>query len=179
MTARASVRERNVPGPYLDPVVVAVHVEEQVVINQGADGTQVTCSDAAERVSALLHRWTPDGLVRPLLADSGQHIQVVQPVMGDIAYAVLFTTSGGLSVTLSQAATPAISPAGGAAPQTVTLTCATAGAAIFYTVDGKTPTPLAGTLYTAPISVAAACTLKAAAYLAGYLTSETATQAYT
>lgn len=63
-------------------------------------------------------------------------------------------------------AAPAFSPAGGtySAGQTVTITSATSGATIRYTTDGSTPTATTGTLYTAPISISAAATLKAIAY---------------
>lgn len=54
-------------------------------------------------------------------------------------------------------------PASGAHPQTVTLTCAVAGVEIRYTTNGSTPTS-SSTLYSAPISVAAALTLKAIAF---------------
>ncbi len=49
---------------------------------------------------------------------------------------------------------------------TVTLTCATTSAAIYYTTDGSTPTNSNGTLYSAPFSFfpGASTTLKAVAY---------------
>lgn len=66
--------------------------------------------------------------------------------------------------TASAVATPVFSPAAGAytAPQTVTLSCATASSAIYYTLDGSTPTA-AGTLYTTPITVDKSMTIKALA----------------
>lgn len=171
LTARADVRESGLPGPYLDPVYLLVHIEESVLVNQSAQGTQKACSDVAERVMALLHRWTPDGRARPMLCGDGG-IQPADPQFGDRAYDVTVRTAGGFDPELSQVATPTADPAAGAAPQTVELACATAGAAIFYTLDGKFPSPTAGTLYSAPIEVATAATLKAAAYLAGYLNSD-------
>jgi len=50
-------------------------------------------------------------------------------------------------------ATPSISPAGGVAPQLVTLACATEGADIYYTLDGSTP-DATDTLYTVPFNLA-------------------------
>jgi hypothetical protein len=90
-------------------------------------------------------------------------------------------TAGGLYVAGSTVATPVAAPSSGAVPQTVTLTCATPGAAIFYTTDGKQPSPLgaSSTLYTAPIGIASAATLKARAWLAGYTASSTLTASYT
>jgi hypothetical protein len=145
MSPRADVKNPNVSKPVLDPIVITIHVEEAVLINQSTQGTQKHCSDVAERVAALLHWWTPDGRQSPLLAGAGA-LQAVEPVIGDVAYAAILRATGGLSVTLSQVATPTSSPDGGATPATVTLACATAGAAIFYTLDGKHPSPTAGTL---------------------------------
>ncbi|MBR6016012.1 MAG: chitobiase/beta-hexosaminidase C-terminal domain-containing protein, partial [Prevotella sp.] len=60
--------------------------------------------------------------------------------------------------------TPTFSPDGGTytSPQSVTISCATAGAAIYYTTDGSTPT-VSSTKYTAPVTVSESLTLKAIA----------------
>jgi hypothetical protein len=178
LSPRADVKDKGLPGPYLDPIRLAVHVEESVLINQSTSGTGKHASDIAERISALIHRWVPDGQSRPVLADN-PHIQAVEPAIGDRAYSVAFSFAAGLSVSLSTVATPVAVPASGAAPQTVALTCATGGAAIFYTLTGAFPSPTAGTLYTAAVSVPTACTLRAKAYLAGYLASAELTIVFT
>jgi len=76
-------------------------------------------------------------------------------------------------------ATPAISPAGGTFKyaQTVTITDLTAGAIIYYTSDGTTPTA-SSTKYTAPVSVASSLNLSAVA-VEGGASSAIATQTYT
>jgi hypothetical protein len=73
---------------------------------------------------------------------------------------------------LSRVATPAFSPAAGAyaGAQTVTLSCATSGAAIYYTTDGSTPAA-SSTKYTAPISISASTQLQALAVEAGMANS--------
>jgi hypothetical protein len=177
LTARAEIKD-SIPGPYLGNIGLTIHVEESVLINKGASGTQKPCSDVAERVAARLHRWTPDTASRPILATGGG-IQVVAPAIGDMAYAVTLSTAAGISVAIATCATPAASPSSGAHPQTVTLSCATPGAAIFYTLDGKFPSPTGGTLYLTPVTVSSACTLKAAAWLAGLLTSDVLSVSYT
>lgn len=52
-------------------------------------------------------------------------------------------------------------------PQTVTLQCSTPGATIRYSLDGTTPGPDDGTLYTGPITVDKLTTLVAVAFSSG------------
>lgn len=80
----------------------------------------------------------------------------------------------------TQAATPAFGvPAGTySAPQTVGLSCATAGASIYYTTDGSTPTA-SSALYTAPITVSSTQTIQAIAVKTGMTNSIVASAAYT
>lgn len=60
--------------------------------------------------------------------------------------------------------TPTFSPDGGTftSPQSVTISCATERATIYYTIDGTTPTA-SSTQYTEPITVSESLTLKAIA----------------
>jgi len=78
------------------------------------------------------------------------------------------------------AATPVASPAAGkyTSVQTVTLTDATQGAAIYYTTDGSTPTT-SSAVYSAPINVAATQTIQAIALASGGSVSPMASSAYT
>ncbi|MCM2273465.1 MAG: polysaccharide lyase family 7 protein [Candidatus Didemnitutus sp.] len=95
------------------------------------------------------------------------------------------TATRALSLTVeaaaTQVATPVFSPAGGTytAPQSVALSTATSGAQIRYTIDGTTPSPTYGTLYTGPGTVGASMTIKAIAYKSGLLDSAIATATYT
>jgi hypothetical protein len=75
-----------------------------------------------------------------------------------------------VAVTLpGHVAPPAFTPAPGTygSARSVTLTSATAGASFRYTLDGTTPTPTTGTLYSGAIAVNSTATLKAIAYKAG------------
>ena len=62
--------------------------------------------------------------------------------------------------------------------QTVTITSATPGADIHYTLDGDDPTD-ADTLYTGPVTVDVSLTLKARGYKSGYGTSHVGSKVYT
>ena len=78
------------------------------------------------------------------------------------------------------AATPTFSPVPGTytSAQSVSLQDTTAGATIYYTLDGSTPTT-SSTVYTAPIPVSTAATIKAMAAAGGFSNSAIATGAYT
>ena len=78
------------------------------------------------------------------------------------------------------AATPAFSPGGGTytSSQTVTVTDTTAGANIYYTTNGTTPTT-ASTVYTGPITVSSSEKLEAIAVASGFTNSPVGSATYT
>ncbi len=78
------------------------------------------------------------------------------------------------------AATPTFSPAGGtySTVQSVTISDSTAGATIYYTTDGSTPTT-SSTVYSGPITVNTSKTLKAIAAAPGLLNSAVGSATYT
>ena len=80
----------------------------------------------------------------------------------------------------SQAAPPAASVPSGiyASAQSITLSSATDGADIYYTVDGSTPTTAAAIRYTGPIAVSVNTTLKAIAVKDGMAASNVAEFSY-
>jgi len=89
-------------------------------------------------------------------------------------------------VTTPTVATPVASPAGGTttapvgvpAGQPVTLSCATDGAAIYYTTNDTTPTKIPANLYSGAITVNEGMTIKAIAGKDGYNDSGVLTAVY-
>lgn len=88
-------------------------------------------------------------------------------------------TSGYTINASATAAKPTFSPVGGtySSAQSVTISSATPGAAIYYTTDGTAPTT-ASTLYTGPVAVTTGLPLNAIAVASGLLNSATATANY-
>jgi hypothetical protein len=76
---------------------------------------------------------------------------------------------------------PEFSPVAGAyvGNQVITITTATSGATIKYTLDGSTPTSSSGLTYSSPIGITSDITIKAMAYKSGLLDSVVETAAYT
>ena len=77
--------------------------------------------------------------------------------------------------------TPTFTPEGGTYNEalSVTISCETSGATIYYTTNGSTPTVDYGTVYSGAITVDKTTTIKAIAVLNGYLNSDVATATYT
>ena len=77
-----------------------------------------------------------------------------------------------------QVAMPVFTPASGAdVPTNVTISCATTGAVIYYTLDGSLPTQ-SSMLYTGAVSLASASVIRAVAFTNGWTTSVAAVAYY-
>jgi uncharacterized membrane protein len=98
-----------------------------------------------------------------------------------MAVASGYSNSAVATATFTIAATaPVFSPKAGTytSAQSVSITDATSGAAIYYTTDGTTPTT-SSSLYSGPITVASTETLRAMAVASGYSNSAVATATFT
>jgi hypothetical protein len=79
--------------------------------------------------------------------------------------------SNGVPTEPSQVAAPQFTPvSGGNVPANVTISCATSGAAIHYTLDGSVPT-LASTLYSGPVYLPSASAIRVVAFKNGWTPS--------
>jgi len=87
--------------------------------------------------------------------------------------------SSGDYVILLPVSAPQFSPAAGSftSAQSVTITCATSGASIYYTIDGTPPTA-SSTLYSVPITISASTNLNAIAIKTGMTNSPIASASF-
>jgi hypothetical protein len=119
-----------------------------------------------------------------------QAINIPSIVGASTAYVGFTGSTGGLTaiqnvltwtyVPTAAAATPTFSPAAGTytGTQTVTISDTTAGATIYYTTNGGTPTT-SSSVYSAPVTVSSTETLSAIAVATGSSTSSVGTAIYT
>ena len=106
--------------------------------------------------------------------------ETIQAIAAASGYNNSAIASASYSITIPQAATPTFSPTPGTytSTQTVTISDATTGAAIYYTTNGTTPTT-SSTKYSAPISVSSTETIEAIAVASGYTNSAVGSAVYT
>jgi len=173
----ADADQPNAPGPAYGSAATRVTVFENPLINGGATGTGKAAVDIAARVAQVLHHYLAGGIGQTCMISGQDAIQPVpqqQLEMGTIAYQVRVETA------LDSAVLPKVAPvaiaAAGTGPVTITLTCATSGAAIYRTLDGSYPWSgnAQATLYTAPFAVSSAALLRAVAHKTGMVASDAA-----
>lgn len=168
----------NVPGPELSNAATRVTVYEHVLFNGQAAGTGKAAVDVAMRVARVLHHYLAGGVAQTVLV-TGKDVIIPVPQAqlepGIMAYQVRIESNvdGG---SIAKVAPVTLGLAGGVAPLTCTLTCATSGAAIYYTTDYSYPWSgnTNAHLYSAPFSIAAACLLRAVAHKTGMVASDAA-----
>jgi hypothetical protein len=115
----------------------------------------------------------------PIAVSSTETIEAIAGASG-FANSAVVTATYTINSTMPAAATPTFSPATGTytSAQTVTISDTTAGATIYYTLDGSTPST-GSTKYTGTISVGSTETIKAIAAATGFSNSAVATATYT
>ncbi len=112
----------------------------------------------------------------PIIVSSTDTIEAIAVASGYSSSAV---ATAAYTINLPPTAAPAFSvPAGTyTSVQTVTISDATAGAAIYYTTDGTTPTT-SSTVYSGPIIVLSTETIEVISMASGYSNSAVATATY-
>ena len=164
------------------PVPASLTLPANLVLTYRSNNTNATVSSSTSGVTVGSQSREPAsgaGLVTyPITVAAGV----------DEIVLVFSSTSGNtrlddlvLEVDIDQVETPTFSPDPAntyTSAQSVTISCATSGATIYYTTDGSTPTT-SSTQYTGAITVSATTTIKAFAVYSGMADSEVATATYT
>jgi stage V sporulation protein SpoVS len=156
---------------------VNLHTTDVFNVQMSYDGTNLRLTITDATTNATFNQTWP--------------INIPATVGGNAAYVGFTGGTGGITAiqeiigwTMSSApgaaATPTFSPAAGTytTAQTVTISDATAGATIYYTTNGTTPTT-SSTKYTAPITVSTTQTVQAIAVASGYTQSAVGSASYT
>jgi hypothetical protein len=115
----------------------------------------------------------------PITVSSTEKLEAIAVAPGN-ANSAVSSAAYTINLSLPSASTPTFSPAAGSytAAQSVTISDATSGAAIYYTTNGTAPTT-SSTEYTGPITVSSTETLDAIAVATGDANSTVASAAYT
>jgi hypothetical protein len=175
ITPTANSAFPNYLVPYFDNIAIKCRVCENVILNRSSSGTNKWASDVAEMVAVTLHQFEPLG-VSECIYLTQPSITIANPGANHVGkilcYDVNFKTAGGFDYTINQVATPVIAFSG----DTLTITCSTPGAGLFYTTDGSPPNPgnANALVWSAPISVTSGQLIRTTAWLAGQLTSKEA-----
>lgn len=145
---------------------VEIMVVEQPAVSQSSNGLNTSgggwqsAENVAAKVGDVLHHWRWDGV--NLLFCEGEYIVAQNTDMRLRIYRVLVSGTFRRD-SQTRVAEPAVTIAAGSA----SITCATAGAAIYYTTDGTTFPDTSASQYSAPFAVSAGTTVLAAAYKSG------------
>jgi len=169
-------RDPNAPGPRYDAVYEVQVIDNPILRRQAVGGTQQSADEIADRLRQILHRFTM-GRGQTIYFSSMKRVAVDEPKN---SYIVGFSRTAMDQPPRSVASV--LITLTNSYPSTVTLTCATAGASIWYTTDGSYPgsnsvaCPSA-VQYTGPISIAnPGVTLRAAAEFPTFQQSQALSQ---
>ncbi len=142
-----------------------VLIGENVTVNRYG-GTGKKASDVAEEVAAACHLKYYDVTTNEVILATV--VEMADKSGDELVWATNLKTSGGVTSSQPTVETPVIADNGSGE---ITLTCATQGAAMFYTTDGSFPSPRNGTFYTAPFAVSSGTQVRVTGWLAGFTVS--------
>jgi hypothetical protein len=134
-TPVSRLNDPNTHPTYFDDIPVIGVVRENVTINQGSSGTGKHALAVAEVLLAVMQQYRGSERALCFWPDK---VPIV-PVMDEEyrTYNAVVHTQGGYVYSVTTVATPVITAIDG---NTFKVTCATAGASAYYTVDGTRPT---------------------------------------
>ena len=162
----ARVSSPTAPGPFFDAVEVTLRVHENVPLTAAPHALEI-----AETALALLHLFHPPTFNEVVTAAPLALQRFEEP--DRVGYEVRVVTQALAAYSVPMLALPAVTLAVTAGQTVATLAAAPPGAALFFTSDGSQPAPNSptATLYLLPFTIASGTTLRARAWLAGYLAS--------
>ncbi len=179
-----------VAGTAVEPVVVTLDAVtadmmsqyvkiEKVSIAAASSSNNYTLTDTDNNTLALYNTFYNSSYYDAVTVPEGDNITVVGFVGCYNSTVQINPTECIIDQSIAQ--TPVITPEGGqiTADEQITITCATEGASIYYTLDGTTPSATNGTLYTEPFTISEDCTIKAIAVMEGITDSEVAEATFT
>jgi hypothetical protein len=156
---------------------ISISCLENPKTNISTTGTNLSADAIADRVQMDCHLLSIEGVCLAIYPGDPAKESVEHPIAPQCyevkMSAILLNTD-----TRQKVAPVMITPRNAKAGINVTLSCQSYGASIYYTLDDTHPSELS-TLYTSPISIATAKTLRACAYLSGYVASDIARAEYT
>jgi LysM repeat protein len=161
----------TLPAPTFSPAAGTYTTSQTVTISDATAGTTIyyTTNGTTPTTSSSVY----SGAITVSATETLGAIAVESGYTNSSAATAAYTISAGLPA-------PTFSPAAGTytSAQSVTISDATAGATIYYTTNGTTPTT-SSSMYSGAITVSATETLEAIAVESGYTNSSAATAAYT
>ena len=157
--------------PTFTPAAGSYSAAQTVTISDATAGATLHCTTDGSAPTA-----SSPACSEPTTVSKSLTLSAIAAIPGGGSSAV---ATAAYTINLAAAAAPVISPAAGSymAAQMVTITDSTAGASIYYTADGSTPTA-ASNAYSGPITVSATETITAIAIAPGYDDSALATAAF-
>ena len=166
----------NVSGPQLR-LTYTIRCQEHPLLNFGPTGTRKSAEEIALHTLQLFHLSMLNG-AHCLAADPATLTPSAE-YAPKLTYDVRLSSLGNLAAP-AKVALPLIAPRSGATPLEITLSCATAGAGLWYTLDGSYPSSRAPTAqpYGGPFTLEAPATLRVAGELAGLQQSDVAQVTY-
>jgi len=153
----------------------AFQVVENVELNRDANGTGKSARQVARRIRDVIKPLRLAGLTTEFAPDRPciEPVEIAGELGGVVkAYQVNFITYEADSEAVEMVSEPQFGQEGGA----FTLSCATAGAEIWYSTDDSYPAPgrPGSAKYEGPVSVSGELTVRAAAFKAGLIGSSVA-----